>query len=121
MVSTNTVTETEQTEWTVMTTIVVFRDHDLCCILLKLQTQLRDHISARMHGMVGVVKQSQVIILNQSFCNCGSVFMFVNAALSRVKMTCVIIHILLLRLLQNAVLIPCNMLNIIRMYKTHFL
>ena len=78
-------TETEQTDWRVTIAIMVFLDHDLCYIVLKLQTlaliQLRDHISFRMHGMVGVVKQSQVIILNQLFCNCGGVFICVNAAL----------------------------------------
>lgn len=80
---------------------VFFLHHDLCHIVLKLQTlaliQLRDHISVRMHGMVGVAKQSQVIILNQLFCNCGSVYICVNAALSLVKMTCVIIYIYIYR------------------------
>jgi len=31
-------TETEQTDWTAMITIMVSLDHDLCYIVLKLQT-----------------------------------------------------------------------------------
>ena len=110
-------TGTEQTDWTVMITMV-FLGHDLCYIVLKLQTlaltQLGPHISVQMHSMVVVVKQGQVIILNQLFCNCGSVFICFNAALSRVKMTRVIIYILPLRLLESTLLIPRNILNITR-------